>query len=187
MFVPPTWMEGLLINVVMYIVIPLVIATGIGVVVSKRTHDGESGAITACFGTFILVLVMLLVGSVYWFNAYEMPSIQEKIITVKEWQPKAGLQANSDGLMTINNAADLMLITTNNEGFLNEENLYFNKFKTRDIFNQLKINGTYKIKYYGWREGFNSGFPNILSVEQVINENNTVENKYSDYFGTKLA
>jgi hypothetical protein len=53
----------------------------------------------------------------------------------------------------------LLLVTTENEGFLNMENLFFGKFNTRDIFNQLKVGGTYKITYYGWRIGFNSGFP----------------------------
>ena len=85
--------------------------------------------------------------------------------------------------MVINSADDLMLITTDNEGFLNEENFLFGKFNTRDIFNELKVNGTYKIKYYGWREGYNSGFPNILAVEEVINETNASSNDYNKYFG----
>ena len=42
----------------------------------------------------------------------------------------------------------------------------------------------YKIKYYGWREGFNNGFPNILSVEKVIDENHT---RIVNNFGNNLV
>lgn len=63
-----------------------------------------------------------------------------------------------------------MMITTEYEEFLNEKNFLLKKFNTRDIFNELKINEAYKIKYYGWRNGFNSEFPNIISVKEVINE-----------------
>jgi len=187
MFVAPNWFEGLLINIVMYIVVPLVIAAGIGIVFGKLMNEDGAGFIGFVLSFAIIAAIMIPAGSVYWFNTYEVPSVQEKIITVSEWQPKAGLSTNSERLMVIDNAGDLMMITTEQEGFFNEENLYFKKFNTRDILLQLKVNGTYRIKYYGWRNGFNSGFPNILSVEEVIDESNAVDKKLSDYFGTKLV
>ena len=113
--------------------------------------------------------------------------MQDKIITVQGWEPKPGITTNNNGMMVINNANQLMLVTTDNEGFLNNENFLFQKFATRDIFNQLKVGGTYKIKYYGWRNGYNSGFPNILSIEQVISETNATNNDDNKYFGVKLA
>jgi hypothetical protein len=180
-------MEGFLIQFVIFVIVPIIIATGIGVVAWVLSRDGDVGFGTFLITLFLAFMIMIPVGSVYWYNAYEVPSVQEKIITVGEWQPKAGLQPNSEGIMTINNADDLMLITTEKEGFFNEENFLFGKFNTRDIFNTLKVNGTYKIKYYGWREGFNSGFPNILSVEEIVDEKNATVNRYGDYFGTKLA
>jgi len=189
MFVPPTWLEGFLVQFVLYIIIPLIIATTVGIIVGKKI--GEEGSIAGLmtFGLVFLlgILVMAPIVSVYWHDTYEKPSIQEKVITVSEWQPKPGVGVDDNGFMKIDNADELMLITTEQEGFLNEENFFFNKFNTRDILNQLRVNGTYKIKYYGWRNGFNSGFPNILSVEEVVNENGTVPMKYSDYFGTKLT
>ena len=90
-------------------------------------------------------------------------------------------------MMVIDNADELMMITSDGRGFVNEENFLFQKFDTRDILNKLKPNGVYKIKYYGWREGFNSGFPNILSVEEVVDESNVTDVKLSDYFGSKLS
>ena len=88
-------------------------------------------------------------------------------------------------MMVIDNANQLMLVTTDGEAFLNEENFFFQKFETRDILNELKPNSTVNITYYGWREGFNSGFPNILSAE-VIDDSHAVNKTINDYFGTKV-
>jgi hypothetical protein len=222
MFIAPSWLEGLLIQLSIYIGIPLIIATIFGVVKwnklnnrishhkepnHKGSHHKESNHKgshhkgshhrgrnnrRSIFTTFVLafivaVIVIYPIGCLYWFNAYEVPSVQDKIITVQGWEPKPGITTNNEGMMVINNANQLMLVTTDNEGFFNNENFLFQKFNTRDIFNQLKVGGTYKIKYYGWRNGYNSGFPNILSVEQVINETNATNNDENKYFGIKLA
>ncbi|OEC87666.1 MULTISPECIES: DUF1523 family protein [Methanobacterium] len=232
MFVAPSWLEGLLIQVGMYIVIPLIIATVVAVVKWKKLNDMEphhkephhkethhkesphnkshhkephhkkpphkephhrgSNHKGSLIITFVLAFIVSIIavyplGCVYWWSAYEVPSVQEKIITVQGWETKPGIIADKYGRMVIDNANELMLVTTSNEGFFNNENFLFQKFNTRDIFNQLKVGGTYKIKYYGWRNGYNSGFPNVLSVEQVINETNATNNDYNKYFGTKLA
>ena len=44
---------------------------------------------------------------------------------------------------------------------------------------------TYKIKYYGWREGFNNGVPNILSISEVINETGTKSNDITHYMNKR--
>ncbi|BDZ71008.1 DUF1523 family protein [Methanobacterium petrolearium] len=216
MFVPPTWVEGLLIQIGMYVVLPLIIAIISVIVIWKKSNHKESlhnepqhkesnhnepqhkeshhkrskhwgsKIITFIFVFIVAIIVIYPIGCVYWFNAYEVPSIQEKTITVQGWEPRPGIIPNNNGMMTISNADQLLLVTTENEGFFNMENFLFGKFNTRDIFNQLKVGGTYKIRYYGWRNGFNSGFPNILSVEQVVNETGAKNNTYGDYFGTKL-
>lgn len=206
MFVPPSWVEGLLIQIGMYIVIPIIIATIFVIGISKKMdhkkpHHKEvhherphykgskhwgTKIITFILAFIVAAIIVYPIGCVYWFNTYEVPSIQEKIITVQGWEPRPGILPNNNGMMTISNADQLLLVTTENEGFFNMENFLFGKFNTRDIFNQLKVGGTYKIKYYGWRNGFNSGFPNILSVEEVVNETNAKNNTYGDYFGTKL-
>lgn len=226
MFVAPSWLEGLLIQVGIYIVIPLIIAAVVAVVRWKKLKDREphheephhkeshhkkphhkhphnesphkephhrgsnhkgSIVITFVLAFFVSIIVVYPLGCVYWWNAYEVPSVQDKIITVQGWEPKPGIIANKYGTMVIDNANELMLVTKDGEGFFNNENFLFQKFNTRDVFNQLKVGGTYKIRYYGWRNGFNSGFPNVLSVEQVINETNATNNDYNKYFGTKFA
>lgn len=189
-FVEPTWIEGMLVYIAM-IFIPALIIGAIGGILAWKLDDSYDSNMLGLFIFFLLFIPatfgMAGVASIYWHNAYEVPSIQEKIITVKEWQPTPGSHSNGDGMMEITDAGELMVITTDGEGFFNQENFLFGKFNTRDIFNQLKVNGTYKIRYYGWREGFTSTFPNILSVEEVIDETNATENEYSDYFGIKLT
>lgn len=172
-FVPPSWFTGILIWLA-YILIPLILGITILTFAFKSKND-----------TFqkisIIILVICILFSAFgpnilWHYQFEVPSVSEKTITVDTWQPKVGIEVNKNGLMVIDSADDLMMITSDGEGFLNNENFLFSKFNTRDIYNQLKVNGTYKIKYYGWREGFNNGFPNILSVEEIIDENHTSSN-----------
>lgn len=178
-FIPPTWFEGLLVQIG-YCVIPIILAVCVWFVCAAKDH--------AFIGSVIAVLLIafaLIGGSFLWWENYEVPSVQSKVVTVQDWQPKAGISTNENGMMVIDNANQLMLVTTDGEAFLNEENFFFQKFETRDILNELKPNGTYEIRYFGWREGFNSGFPNILCVEKVIDESN-VTNDNINYFGTKL-
>lgn len=186
-FVPPSWIEGFLVQFVLYIIIPLFFASILGLTARALVKEEGAGPVTFVFTFMVILAIMVPVTSVIWHDNYEKPSVNEKIITVKEWQPKAGIQTNSNGMMIIDNADQLMLITTEDEGFLNMENFFFQKFDTRDVLNDLKVNGTYKIKYYGWRNGFNSGFPNILSVEEVIDESTATNKSASEYFGTKLV
>ena len=182
-FVHPSWISGLLFYALI-ILVPCLIS--VGIIFYGFIKDKDKVLIAG----FILIVVSLAVtipmSGVLWHYTYEVPSVQEKVVTVQDWQPKAGISVGDNGMMVIDNADQLMMVTTEKEGFLNEENLLFGKFDTRDILNTMKPNGTYKIKYYGWREGFNSGFPNILSVEEVIDESHA-QNKYEgDYFGTKI-
>lgn len=165
-----------------YIILPILVAVIIMAVAYKSRNDSFQKISIAIL---IFAILMAVVGShVLWFYSYEVPSVDEKVITVASWQPKAGIDVNENGLMVIDSADDLMMVTTAGEGFLNEENFLFHKFNTQDIYNQLKVNGTYKIKYYGWREGFNSGFPNILTVEEIIDENNS---QLNNNFGNSIV
>jgi len=147
MFVPPNWFEGWLIQFGILILIPLIIAIIIGLIIKRKKDNKGLGILSIGLSFIILIIIMFPISSVFWHYTYEIPSVQEKIITVQEWQPKAGIEYNKEGMMIIDNAGQLMLITTEGEGFFNEENFLFQKFNTRDIFNDLKINGTYKIKF----------------------------------------
>lgn len=180
-FIPPNWFTGMIMYGLIYI-LPILLGVGIIILGLIRNFNMKILAIG-----IVICFISVICSSYITHEMFETPSVQEEIITVQGWQPKPNIQINENGMMVINSADDLMLITKDGKSFLNEENFWFQKFNTRDIFNDLKVNGTYKIKYYGWREGFNSGFPNILSIEEVIDENNTSSNNYDKYFGNQLV
>ena len=179
-FVPPTWLNGMLI-MASYIIIPIIIGIILFIVLGIKNKP--------VMGITLLILFILIgcFGSWYlWWDNYEVPSVQTKVVTVDSWQPKAGIHTNEKGMMVIDNADQLMLVTTDGEAFLNEENFLFQKFDTRDLLNTLKPGVKANLTYYGWREGFNSGFPNILNVT-VIDDSNATNVTVGDYFGTKLV
>ena len=179
-FVPPSWwMIGL--TKIGYLLIPLII--GIIIALYGLTKDK---IILIILGS-IIVIAGIGLASMTWHNNYEVPSVQEKIITVSDYQIKPNIQKNNQGMIVVDSADDLLLVTTDDESFLNEENFWFGKWNTRDLFNELKVGGKYKIQYYGWREPFYSTFPNILSVEEVIDESNATSNNFNKYSGTNAA
>lgn len=182
-FSSPTWFEGLFFYASV-ILIPLIISIGICLIGFIKNNR-----ILKFLGVIFIIISLLVcipLSSVLWHYEYEVPSVQSKIVTVDSWQPKAGIQTNENGMMVIDNADQLMLITTEGEAFLNEENFLFQKFDTRDILNNAKPGSVIKITSYGWREGFNSGFPNILNIT-VIDDSNATNVNVGDYFGTKLV
>lgn len=198
-FVHPSWVTGLLIWICYYIPFFICVILAIYGGYSFIRYDGygndkerkkaERGV--KMFTIFIILSFVLLIGcqgigGYLWHESFEVPSVQDKVVTVESWQPKAGISTNSKGIMTIDNADQLMLVTTEGESFLNEENFLFQKFDTRDILNDVKPGSVVRLHYYGWREGFNSGFPNILSAE-VIDDSHAVNKTISDYFGSKIV
>jgi hypothetical protein len=187
-FVPPGQFEGLFIHIFWLVIVPLIITIIAGVLIWKATRSGE--------GTLIgIVLVFILAFAVMvpvfnwgiWHPMYEVPSVQETTITVADYRPVPNPPTNDMGAITIKNPKHLMIYDTDGNGWYNDENFLFDKFDTSDVLFKLKKNGTYVIKYYGWRNPFNSGFPTILEVVEVKNETNAVETDFNSLFGMKLA
>ena len=190
-FVHPSWVTGTLVWVLFCIPLILCILFTVFSAVKFFIFDDNSEKWLKLFfvGSFLsvfLVFVTLGGGGYLWHEMYEVPSVDSKVVTVEGWQVKPNAVHTEKGMMVVDNADQLMLITTDGEGFYNNENFLFQKFDTRDILNKAKPGSKINVTYYGWREGYNSGFPNILSVE-VIDDSNATDVKLSDYFGTKLS
>jgi len=165
MFIQPTWFDGTLFYL-FWILAPLIIGIIFGVI--GMIKENGLVALIGIIAVAIAVIMALGGASVIWHYQYEVPSVQQETITVDDWQPTFGRYWGD-----VNSADDLMLKTSDGKLYGNKENFLFGKFNTRDIFDQLKPNGTYKITYYGWREGYNNGVPNILSIDEVVNETGT--------------
>ena len=63
------------------------------------------------------------------------------------------------------NTSSRYLVFTEGEVFSNEDNVFFWKFNSSDVQNQLSTPGDYTIKVEGWRVPFLSWYRNILSAE----------------------
>lgn len=139
-FVALSWFSGMLIWAG-YIGIPIIIAIITFALINRsrnKTLEKIAIVILVCCALFAV-----FGSSIMWHYQFEVPSVNEKTIKVASWQPKVGIEVNENGLMVIDSADDLMMVTDTGEGFLNQENFLFFKFNTRDIYNQLKVNGTY--------------------------------------------
>ena len=186
-FVAPNWWEGLLINIGIYLGL-FVLTLGITILIVLKTKKNiVLKIIGLCAGFCIAIIITTVAGGFIWYESYELPSVNEKIITVSSFEPVPGIETNDNGMMIINNADQIMVVDSEGNGWFNKEASWFQKWDTRDVLNQLKINGTYKIKYYGWRNPFNSGFPNILSIEEAIDETNATKPNYNELFGVKFT
>lgn len=188
-FVPPTWWIGTLIWVSFGI--PLFIcAIFAGYSIIKCTVFDDDNYTKYFLICMILILILVPVtegvGGYIWHEVYEIPSVTSEVVTVESWQVKPDAVHSDKGMMVIDNADQLMMITSDGRGFYNNENFLFQKFDTRDILNNAKPGAKINLTYYGWREGFNSGFPNILSVK-VVDDSNATNVSLGDYFGTKLS
>lgn len=182
-FVQPTWFEGAM-YFASFFLIPAALFLIMGVIGwLAELKDNETLA-RFCIVLAIIFIICLVaspvVSNVAWHYQYEVPSVQEETITVENWQPVFGKYWGD-----VHTADDLMMQTKDGRLFGNTENFLFQKFETRDILNNLHVNGTYKIKYYGWREGYNNGVPNILSIEEVIDDNGTKANDISQYMNKR--
>ena len=189
MYIEPTWIDllikGSLLNVASIIIIILltaIIAKIVNMLVKKSKKE-EFTIITIVVCIVLFALTVQFADSYIWNIWMEQPSVREEVVTIDAIQPRPGAVEMNDSGYYIENSNQLIFVTKDGKEFANYENWPFGKFETRTIFNKLKINGTYKIKYYGWRNGKNNEFPNILSVDEVIDENNTQPNDFNKYFG----
>ena len=191
-FVAPPWYEGQIFFLLRIIVIPAIIALVLGIIAyfNSDEYDKEVSG----FSVFLVVMticafIAMPLTQAAWHDQYEVPSVQEKTITFKEFQvrPNSGAY-NSEGMLSIDNADQWMIVSTTGETFVNTESGWFggfSKWNTRDIFNEINPGAVIKVKYYGWREGKTSSFPNILSIE-VLDESNATMINHNDLFGTKF-
>ena len=134
-FIPPNWFTGMIIYGLIYI-LPILLGVSIIITSLIKVFNMKMLAIG-----IIICFISIVCSSYITHEMFEIPSVQEEIITVQGWEPKPNIQINENGIMVINSADDLMLITKDGKSFLNEENFWFQKFNTRDIFNDLKVNG----------------------------------------------
>jgi|AntRauTorckE6833_2_1112554.scaffolds.fasta_scaffold00366_6 hypothetical protein len=93
-----------------------------------------------------LLIAILLLAPVYIYRG----SAQEEVINVEMKE-----RVNSDKY----------LVFTEDEVFENTDSIPFLKFASSDLYNDLKVDGEYKVKVAGWRIPVFSMYRNIISIE----------------------
>ena len=62
------------------------------------------------------------------------------------------------------------LIFTDNGVYENTDSLFWLKWNSSDIYNEIEKQKTYKAKVYGFRIGFLSWYKNIISIDEFTDD-----------------
>lgn len=98
---------------------------------------------------FLLFVIFLIIGISLSYS-----TVTETTITIKD------KERISDG------TSSYYLIFTNNEVFKNDDSIIQLKFDSSDIYNQLNVGGTYKVKVNWFRFPLTSSYRNILEIKK---------------------
>lgn len=112
-------------------------------------------------GFFLLVaavIVLAIVGSVA-YGIFEHTNTKTVTFVVQDKQ--APVKCDSDGT----NCHSHYLIFTNKGVYEDTDSFWFFKFRSSDLYGQLQRGHRYTCKVYGFRIGFTSTYPNIISCK----------------------
>jgi hypothetical protein len=109
---------------------------------------GPGGAI---IGLVTLAVILLIVGAIA-FTAYSTYGTQRTVTFTVNHRERTG---GDEGKY---------LVYTNEEGvFEDTDTIFYLKFDSSDVYNQLREGGEYQCDVYGWRVPLFSWYPNIKS------------------------
>ena len=97
----------------------------------------------------VMIFVMIVVG---WYVVLVYSSVEYETIKIKDKE-----RTERSGY----------LIFTQNEIFKNGDDLWFMKFDSSDIYNELEVGKTYRVKVNWFRVPFLSYYRNILELNDV--------------------
>lgn len=110
--------------------------------------------------TILILLAALITGGVAYFGSHT--TVNNCTVTSKDRSIK--VSSDSDG--NTSSSTDYRVYTSCGV-FSVDDSLFFGKFNAADTYGQLLEGKTYNVETVGWRNGFFSMFPNILSAEAV--------------------
>lgn len=108
-------------------------------------------------GTLVVALLVIL--GIYTASSY-FGSDRDVTFAVKDKQRVCSSSSNGS-------SSCKYLIYTSAGTFENTDSITSGKFNSSDVFGDITIGHTYKAHVRGWRSGFLSMYPNILSINEV--------------------
>ena len=110
---------------------------------------------SSLFG-FGIALAVVLVVALVGFTLYSTYGTQRSVEFTVNHKERTG---GNDGKY---------LVFTDEEGvFENTDTIFYLKFNSSDVYNQLEEGGEYRCDVYGWRFGLFSWYPNIKDCETI--------------------
>ena len=102
---------------------------------------------------FFIILILFIINVIYVYSTKK-----NKIITIKNstyfGQSKYGFN---------------LIIDKDNNVYQVKNSIYYLFFNYAELYQQLEINKTYNITYYGYRIPFINAYPNIINASIVNN------------------
>lgn len=126
---------------------------------NKRSMRFRSPSTTSLVVVGVVVAVVItIIVSIFYFNSRE--SLES--CTVDSKDRAISVSSDKDGNTTTK--TDYRVYTSCGV-FTVGDNLFFGRFNSADTYGSLHEGSTYDLDVIGWRNGFFSMFPNILTVE----------------------
>lgn len=126
----------------------------------RRSFDGSAFLIGAAI---VLVIIGVVIWTVLYFGS--RTTIQGCTVDSKD----RGVTVTSDGEGNTTSKTDYRVYTDCGV-FQVEDNFFLGKFNSADTYGSLKEDHTYDLEVIGFRNGFFSWFPNILSAVEISTE-----------------
>lgn len=111
-------------------------------------------------GIVALILVVIVGYNVLYFGS--RTTLESCTVDSKD----RGTTVTSDGDGNVTSQTDYRVYTDCGV-FTVADNFFLGKFNSADTYGSLSEGKTYDLEVIGWRNGFLSWFPNILSAEKV--------------------
>jgi hypothetical protein len=127
----------------------------------KRRRDWSKLWIALAVAVVIGIIVMM---SVLYFSSIRTET--GCVVESKERTVNVSSSTDSKG-NTSTTTTQAKLVYTSCGVFTVDDNLFLLKFNSADTYGSLGEDETFDLEVIGWRNGFFSWFPNVLSAEQT--------------------
>lgn len=108
----------------------------------------------------IIAICTLIVAFVFGGCYIEYGNKQVHAVTVKKTEQVTKVTGNGEDI----SVRSYYLVFTDKGVFRIEDQLFFGKFNSSDLYGELELGKTYQITTTGFRNGFFSMYPNIVSI-----------------------
>lgn len=110
-----------------------------------------------------IVIGLIVIGCVLYFGSIR--TVEGCTVDSKERTVDVSSSTDKDG-KTSTTTTQKKLVYTSCGVFTVDDNIFLLKFNSADTYGALREGETFDLKIIGWRNGFFSWFPNVLSAEK---------------------